>query len=841
MQHANISLSSLNENLYDISIGAKKQPSRKKFSNYPPRRVELLSSLAGLHEKRPGDYYLAKLSSQSSLNLPKLASKRPNSDMSVSSTDTFKDSDDASLVNSTPFDLPDSRLSSMTANSLYSNRAAEASELEHTKPAFNSIDERSADEECEHMSSSISTLTLKHDGETSNASITELSETRPPILPPKLRSASTSSVLNIKRLASAQRPPHTLQRQASAASSFMLSRSKTRFYNAKETKERKELRKKVYEEFDNDDELLSLDMDFVFNVPVIKNHGELHRTRRNTLSSTMLSRDDIVQVDHSKNPYESSAAIRPCPLPGKLSRSNLSLDKIPQTPGVDSQLSNQSIIEDDESQDSSYFNVDNDGEICQNISEFYSQQSMSYSKLARLSRDQQLTNKLPNYIKSQTSLEDLTLISPEKLEFVDQSRPINLPPKANCDKAKHSKELHRILTGFENTTKTTSNLRKHLGQLFISNQQSWFKLMLSTEEKELELKLHYEREKLRKLSWESLISEKFRFAYFQRMLRLNLGKDFEEKVKAALALYKQKHAALSDQMKATKKAEFSEIVTQVMQRPMFRNFVAEVKEHKDASYDFNLFRENFCYMLSLKSFSDGGVKKHQRIFLIPIFLFLFQSTESFDDIFVLTEMFEVSMFEPEVFTILNKKLSNWKSLSHMSSSSEPFKILSRFTSLQEFESLNAMTFFELIIQLNDRLPLSLSAPSTPIVAQAQFQSLSKVSTDSEGSEKNSSTGSFNSLTDLEPPSIYSKSSSLSLVGIFLQLLLIYSRSKNKNLYHLKLYQSFLLTVFKFYHINWDNCGELVKGNKSIKLNNTSDQMLNLESFVDKWKCIFKKM
>ena len=49
-----------------------------------------------------------------------------------------------------------------------------------------------------------------------------------------------------------------------------------------------------------------------------------------------------------------------------------------------------------------------------------------------------------------------------------------------------------------------------------------------------------------------------------------------------------------------------------------------------------------------------------------------------------------------------------------------------------------------------------------------------------------------------------------------------------------------MIIFNYYHLNWNNLLQLIKENKSIKLNYTADQLINLNSFVDKWKYVFKR-
>ena len=49
-----------------------------------------------------------------------------------------------------------------------------------------------------------------------------------------------------------------------------------------------------------------------------------------------------------------------------------------------------------------------------------------------------------------------------------------------------------------------------------------------------------------------------------------------------------------------------------------------------------------------------------------------------------------------------------------------------------------------------------------------------------------------------------------------------------------------MIIFNYYHLNWNNLLQLIKENKSIKLNYTADQLINLNSFVDKWKYVLKE-
>lgn len=827
MRHHSSQLNLPDQNLFEISIGSKSS-AKKKYPHV--RRVGLMSSLGALSEpKRPGEYYLQKLS-QSSVNLTSKQTKRPGSGISVAS-DNSKDSDDMSLLGSSQFDCPDSRLSSMTNNSLYSSKVGVSS------PKQLSVDSSAVDvtSDLDPMCSSISTITLKSDMQTPKSQLHDAATMGDRKFAPKLRTASTSSVLEQKAQA---KPLPPLMRTRTASSSFLLGRSKSKYFSSKESKGRQQLRKKVYDDNDNDDEILTNDLDLVFNVPVIKNQAEIYRYHKSS-STSVLSHHDLTLDNDKYGTLNTPVSMKPSPLPGKLNTSfhiDTGLPSMPEDSTLDTP--NQLYVA-----DMPTYNNDDDSEISQNISLFYTQRSLSYSKLVKLTREQQMIYKLPSYVRSQSSIEDISLMSPEKLEVVDQSRPINLPPKNADDKLKHSKEFHLFLAGYESATKSQNDARRKIAERYINNQQAWSRLLSSTDDKkEFSKQLSLGKEKWRRLNWETLVPEKQRFAYFMRILTLNLGNDYPAKVEEKLKIIETKFQSLSDKMRATKDAEFGKVIDQVLKRPVYVNFLNEVAGLETTDFDVNQFEKNFKHLLYIKSLSDGGLKTYHEIFVIPMFLILFQQYETFTSICVMIEMFDKCIFTPEFFGELNTSLSTWKNLSLMSSSSTPYRILKKFTDLKEFENLSSFHFFEIIVQLNDRLPLSLSAPSTPCIAQGSYTPLASAKQSLDGADVSPErTKSFDSI-DAILTSVYSRSSSLSLIGIYLQLLVTYSsspRSKKRNF--LKIFQSFLLTIFQFYHINWNSSSELVKGNKSIKLNKSSDQLTNLESFLDKWKEIFKKM
>lgn len=854
MNHANHSQSSLNDNnYYDISIGRNVSGNgmngNKTFpSVYPPRRVGSLSSLLTLNDsKRPGDYYIQKMSN-SSINLtgsnPKQkhtgslnVANRPKSGESILSLQSNY-SDETSLANSSQFDVPDSRLSSLTSNSLISpsqspsqhqfgannnssaNSSANSSNSasESNDKTNNKINEENEneDESNDQINSSLSTLTLKNQSIDSNSDLSyNQSPSASQVVRPRLKASSTTNVIK-------QRPPK-LQAMKSATS---LQRAKTKFLSAKETKERQQLRKKLYDENDDDD-ILANDLD-IFNVPVIKNHAELYI---NNNSSKYLSRHDLV-TDDSKYNVNSSTDMKPCPLPGRLN----STSDISCSSNIRTDISDDSILE--ENENSFSFGADNDGEISQNISNFYNQRSESVSKLKKMTREQNMMYKLPTFIKSQSSIEDINLISPEKINCLDQTRPINLPPKTNTDKSKHNKEFQRVLNNYENNTKLFNESRKRVSESIVNQQQQWFKLMMSNK-KEFNKKLSSDKVMVRKLSWESNCPDKFRYEFFMNAL----SQDNEQTItnlKNSFEASKNKYNNLSHSIKINKDIEFKNLIDVILQRPLYDSIMKEFNENSEVNFSLDDFKTDFKYLLYIKSLSESGLRKQDEIFLIPFFLILLQNENTMQEIYVLIELINHEVLDGQFLKNLNKSFGAWTNVNNFSSSSILYKFLYKFNNLKEFENLNSIHFFEMLIQINDKLPLSLSAPSTPVVSQSGQFSFASPKTNGGDSNNSSKTNSIDQMSELSIQNALN-SSAYNLILKFLQLIIVYAHSKKtKSKNNLKVFQSFLMIIFQYYHINWNNYSELVKLNRSIKVNNSADQSANLECFVDKWKDAFKR-
>lgn len=890
MQHPNLSTNSLHDNnYYDISISL--QASSKKYHHvYAPKRVGSMPSLADA--KRPGDYYIQKLSN-SSLHLP--SSKPPPLPSAASANNTHRPisgdsilslqsnlSDDISLVGSSPFDVPDSRLSSLTSNSIISpldSPAINSYQFQHnnvSSPNANTSDNNSIDETTEehihvaprsaasrdvveNTNSSLSTITLKSPYTKSKASdsTSSLSQISPSPRQMLGSRPKASSTVNIPH-----HPPHP-KRSASVSSAMPpLTRSATRYHTAKESKERKQMRKKVYDDNEYDDEILLNDLDFVFNVPVIKNHAEIYIKND---SSKFLSHSDLIG-NNDGNKYNTGNFGPSSPSTSRTSFQSPSRSNSSRSLGDVSRINNpsvvaeNSILEEEEDQDrsleseySSASFLSNDTEITHNISHFYNERSISFTKLAKQSREQNMMHKLPKYIRSQSSLEDLNLISPEKLEAADQTRPINLPPKSVNDKMKHNKEFHKVLTNFEASTKTNNESRKKLFEQFALNQQHWFKLMLSLKDhQEFNKKLTNDKIAVRKLAWDSNVPDKNSYDFFHKVLLHQSTTETTNDIKNLFRASDAKYKSLSPQMRVSKDNEFNKIIDSVLDRPLFRSILEEFEESPESVFDLGKLKSNFKYLLYIHSLSETGLKKHDEAFLIPVFLILFPE-QSVSEVNLIVELFNQQILSSKFLSELNKSLDKWSSLSSWSSANIIYKTLSKFSSLKEFEQLNANNFFQILTQINDKLPLSLSAPSTPITAQAGAFAMTSSPThnlpgnasgvSSPGISATTSVSSLNdALQNLSTVNAGFTSSSFNLIVRFLQLLVVYANSpKSKNKNNLKVFQSFLLIIFKYYHINWNSYDELIRNNKSIRLNHSLEQAANLDSFADKWKDAFKRL
>ncbi|CAI5759366.1 unnamed protein product [Candida verbasci] len=767
----NRSTSSLNDNLYDISINQQRimvnnQQNSKPKSNCPtPKRIASMTSLPTLNEipnstvhstsKRPGDYYIQKINSSKS-NLPpqlvipmspQYTFNKPR--LSGDSTLSFQSSiisDDHSSILSSQFDAP------MTTSSAATSATSATSTTSTTSTTQDS-------------SSRLNSLTTNSPFTDSNSTLKNIPQSKPPVTPNNLRSASTTNVHQ-------QVSPSFKSRSKSATAIPTITRSKSKFMSLKEAKERQILRKKKYEENDVDEEILSQDLDnLIFNVPVIKNYNELYskssssqinipKTRSNSTTSTgsgssspgntSLSRVDLVGSDFDK--YHNQ--IKPCPLPGKLS-----------------------MVEEAE------FNEDS--EITKNISQFYQSRSLSTAKLAKVNRSNNMLYKLPNYIKSQSSLDDLHLISVEKLNIIEQSnRPINLPPKSINEKNKHKKEAEILFTNYNSTKRNSTNERVNKQSQIDEFNQQWRDLysQLSTlDSKIFNKQFNYQKNMIRKLAWDSSVPKKLLFNFMIMMLsKTGNSKDSINTIKNSYELFTIKYEHLSSQVKNNKEIEFDKIISHISSKPIFQNCSRS-------------FIVNFKYLLYIKSISEFGLNKLDEI-LIPILLSIFPQ-QSLSDTYTLLELINSEIFNREFISALNRSFAK--------------------LSDSEFKDFNVNWLFNLICQFNDCLPLSLSAPSTPIMSQHGF--------------------------DIENEVEKEVGCSLMIVEKLLTLLIIYSNSiKTKDKNNIKILNNFVNVIFKYYHLNWNDFKQCVNDNISIRLNYSSDDRVNLDSFVDKWKDIYKK-
>ncbi|KAI5965883.1 SBE2 [Candida pseudojiufengensis] len=822
---SNVSINS--QNLYDISLNSRKlsQPIIPTTNSstinqkpcLPPKRVASMTSLPTLNEyghsnstikqsKRPGDYYIQKINSKSSLNLNKsiqppstpisslpnpLTQQQqqfPRRRMSQDSLMSLQSSlsDDHSSILSSQFDTPVLGSSSQNTNT---------NQMDTRHSSMTSSSTTNFDPNSSSTIDNDSTISLKN-----------YSPNNSFIKPRPLKSASTTSVLMSTKKNqhnfTIPQPPLKTTRSKSVAAIPTLNRSKSKFLSYQESKERSILRKKKYEENDDDEEILSNDLDnLIFNVPMIKNHNVIYKsspyqnTSRSSSNSnnssnsnlTILSRNDLLVGDGSDK-YN----IRPCPLPGKLSTTNL--------PTLNTQKDDSILEEEEEEPQNSSFN--DDSEIIQNISQFYTKRSESNSKLMKLSRETNLMYKLPSFIKSQSSLEDLHLISPEKLNFLDQTRPINLPPKSSIDKSKHNKEFNKNLNNFESHLKNQQDSRSRNFQQYLILRQSWLKelsLLMELDNKNFNKKLTNDKNHLRKLIWDCNVPtvNDLNFNFLIKVLSNNYSsQDSIHTIKNSFELFNKKLDSITGVMKQNKDIEFNKILDNILTKPILS---------ARKNFDIEKFKLNFINLLYIKSISETGLNEKDYI-LITILLVIFPQISKLN-IYILLELINQEIFNRD---ILNSKFQSSK--------------------FDNNDQITINEFLKIILQFNDNLPLSLSAPNTPIVDQnSSFRNSTTTTSNSSSSSRSSSQISLS----LEEENI--ESSTSEIIIKLLTLLIINSQSlKTKNKNNLKLIKSFLKTIFSQFHINWNNKSDLLVGNKSIRINFCSDQFLNLEKFINRW-------
>lgn len=786
--------------------------------------------------KRPGDYYIQKLSN-SSVNL----AKRPISGDSIMSLNS-NFSDEVS-VNSSNFDPHDSRLSSLTSNSITSpndspkiNSYKLDDSVNESLSTITSDKARPSPRPAPIISNSAPVIPLVKKLN-SNAKLDTFHSKGPKTKPLDSNNNSrisvndtTSSSMNasidssLNDSMSIHSSSYQNKPMSMSTSNLSLTRTKTKYLSQEDIKKRQRLRKQQYEDSYNEDEILGNDMDLVFNVPVIKNQNELYMKKN--------IRNNLVDNDNYK----------PFPLPGKLRSNsspnvnlsvNTSIDSLHEIPEPDNSrilddhlaesthAYSQEIIEEEDEDadeqgsidDTSFgsnehtkdFNASsdfvNDSQIVSDISNYYTQRSKSYSKFVQMSRHEHMMYKLPNYIKSQSSIDDLNLMSPEKLMFVDQTRPINLPPKASNDKVKHNKELHKMINDFNNNGfgfGEETNFNEE-----INCENDWDQLLKLDDDRFVK-RLVNEKNVVRKLNWDSNCPSSERYDYFMRLLTIpmdgNSAQELTDSLVQSFNRLENVYSNLSESIKVNRDVEFDKSINDLISRPLINSIINTPLMEVDS------FKKRFKKLLYIKSL-DNNLHTHDETFLIPISLIIFP-TKSLLDQYIMIEVLNQQIFNKDLIYNVNNNFDDWTTKLPKKAS----KFLNNIN-LKEFDGLNFNNLFKILLQFNDKLPLSMSAsnPSTPIM-------------------------------NLSYKKLMISSCSVELIFKFLQLLVVYNvNSKTKSINHLKLFQSFLMVVIKYYHINWLDHNELTKNNKSIKLNFNIDNLVNLNSFNDKWKHIFKSI
>lgn len=799
------------------------------------------------------------------INTASAAKNRPKLDGSILSS-----SDDQSLVVSLPFDHNGSRVTSWTGSLGGDSFVEHPSQKPSSRGGRSSIDStlsrESADEELDsilesslnnwswrsHPDDSESTIIQSRDSsrKVSEPSILLLTSKRPlPRIP--LRAASTSAIMQSPSLRRANTLSHRpapasrkLYGSLTSSNPLGLSRSKSGNYAAKESKERLQFRKKVYDEFCDDDDIMPTDLEhLVFNVPVIKNPHTLYhlnltssvnvskvtnanpkRASEPSISSeTILSRRDLMMADGDTKYAgaqlsQQSARPKPFPLPGTIDTNiprydsdNRLQQQIPRP------VPRQSVGATHE-----------DAEITQNISTFYHQQVQDHFDHTKRERSPNSMNIIPTYVKSQSSLDDVHLISAEKLKFLDQSRPIHLPPKADADKQKHRKEITESMASFQSATQHLTESRRRLAEMQLTQQTLGAKLVQSLMDEQdaqsFNKKFANERHTLRKLVWKSSIPLLMLFSFFLKTLLLNAStSNTLLNIGHSYDLFKENYNHLSPSMKLSKDSEFSQTISRTLERPLIKSLLSASQE-SNPEFSVAKFESDLRFMMFIKSLSEEGLRKHEETFMLPVLLVMFSSTQLLRDIFCLLELIGQQVLTREVFSSLAARIGSWSE----SGGNTSLKHFDR----TEFEGLNVNAVFDIILQLNDNLPLSLSAACTPVQAHFFIP---------DGSNTGANTPHDSQRSSMDTMELQkADSSALRLMFRLLLILIVYSNARKTRRKHIvAVFESMMLTVFQFYHINWNLYTELVRQNESIRLNKSSDHLENLMSFTNKWANAFK--
>ena len=147
--------------------------------------------------------------------------------------------------------------------------------------------------------------------------------------------------------------------------------------------------------------------------------------------------------------------------------------------------------------------------------------------------------------------------------------------------------------------------------------------------------------------------------------------------------------------------EFNKLCQEIMTKPLFKTIPLEEQVE---------FMDKLKLIWNIKAISESGLNQDE-IFLISILLKVFPQ-KSCQDIYCLLELINQEVLTKEFKQKFNNNLLKWNNLNQL----YKFQIIPG-----EFQNLSFNSILQILLQFNDQLPLSLSAPSTPIIEHHHHQ------------------------------------------------------------------------------------------------------------------------
>lgn len=385
--------------------------------------------------------------------------------------------------------------------------------------------------------------------------------------------------------------------------------------------------------------------DLIWNVPFTKGVASI-------FSSTAGKSPALINKIFDQSPISMPMS----PLPGSISAPS---SPMPNNININNKIKNNNNNNNNNNRSSgnSFYSLPSEAA---SISEFYQASSSSYFEKQLKERQDSSTN-LPNYIQeaSVVGLEDMSLVSEEKIKTLSSSRPIWLPPKSTKENKRHEREINLTLEDSVRFDKEVKLREEQQAEKIIKYTKRWIDVSQHS-------KIYKYSSECKRLVFKTSIPQNLRFKIWKSLLQRDLANiTFEP--------YEELNQKFVDNVKDFPRSKTEEI----------EELVSQFKRTSENTELLN----NLSHLMKLKMISNTGLNENSDpIIIYSLLLAKFTLSESF-----------------EMLSLINEKVFNKSNnIDKFTSSIQTNHTLKRLLGTKEFQNdLDTMCFSQLFqIMLN---------------------------------------------------------------------------------------------------------------------------------------------